>query len=348
MGCVSLSDAVAEVGKHLLGDDWIGYEISAPALNIGGQRDRDTATAIKARQFALLEEQEGRMAVMFWRQQIAEDLDPEPLPELSKDNLADVEKALAKKWEGEKEARNRLESATAWLGRRLYGTPPDYGDAVPSYIPSPYGELWRLAIGFWNKHSVQEVLFTEVEYLPGDYGQKSSWGAGPLKGRVLILQEALREAITRDRPINQTDSGIDATASVEEGVADGSSSHSADNLPDKQASRVGRPTLNTEIEAADKEFPDAGKQEKSKRRKTRRPEPQIDAEVKSKIIAVLSAADNKWPTAQELPPTAYQAAGLLVAGKPGKRLFGYSEVTVKKILAGTYSSMSKHGLTGRY
>ena len=227
MGCVSLSDAVAEVGKHLLGDDWIGYEISAPALNIGGQRDRDTATAIKARQFALLEEQEGRMAVMFWRQQIAEDLDPEPLPELSKDNLADVEKALAKKWEGEKEARNRLESATAWLGRRLYGTPPDYGDAVPSYIPSPYGELWRLAFGFWNKHSVQEVLFTEVEYLPGDYGQKSSWGAGPLKGRVLILQEALREAITRDRPINQTDSG-------------------------------GRPTLKIEIEAAYKEIRDIG------------------------------------------------------------------------------------------
>ena len=317
MGCVSLSDAVAEVGKHLLGDDWIGDEIFAPALNIGGKWDRDTATAIRLRQFALLEEQEGVMAVMFWKQQIAEDLDPEPLPELSKDNLADVEKALAKKWEGEKEARNRLESATAWLGRRLYGTPPDYGDAVASYIPSWYGKLWRLSVGFWNKHSVQEVLFTEVEYNPADYGQIPLLNSRSFKGRVVILQEALREAITRDRPINQTDSGR-------------------------------RPTLKTESEAADKEFPDAGKQEKSKRRKTRRPEPQIDAEVKSKIIAVLSAADNKWPTAQELPPTAYQAAGLLVAGKPGHCLHGYSEVTVRKILDGTYSPMLKHGLKGRY
>ena len=151
MGCVSLSDAVAEVGKHLLGDDWIGDEIFAPALNIGGKCDRDTATAIKARQIALLAEQGDSRAV----HESLFGLDPEPLPELSKDNLADVEKALAKKLEGEKEARNRLESATAWLGRRLYGTPPDYGDAVPSYTPSPYGELWRLAIGFWNKHSVQ-------------------------------------------------------------------------------------------------------------------------------------------------------------------------------------------------
>ena len=212
MGHVSLSAAVVEVSRHLLEDDWIEDELSAPALNIRGQQDRDIATATKARQFALLEEQRG------------------PL----------------------------LERATAWLGLRLYGTPPDYGDAVPSYIPSRYGELWRLAIGFWNKHSVQEVLFTEVEYLPGDYGQRSSWGAGPLKGRVLILQEALREAITRDRPINQTDSGIDATASVEEGVADGSSSHSADNLPDKQPSRVGRPTLDAEIKVAYQELRDAG------------------------------------------------------------------------------------------
>ena len=105
---------------------------------------------------------------------------------------------------------------------------------------------------------MQEVLFTEVEYLPGDYGQKSSWGAGPLKGRVVILQEALREAITRDRPINQTDSEIDATASVEEGVADGSSSHSADNLPDKQPSRVGRPTLDAEIKVAYQGLLEAG------------------------------------------------------------------------------------------
>ncbi len=93
---------------------------------------------------------------------------------------------------------------------------------------------------------------------------------------------------------------------------------------------------------------DLGKQENSKRRKTRRPEPQTDAEIKSKITAVLSAADKKWPTAEELPPTAYQAAKLLVAGQPGHRLHGYSEVTVRKILAGTYNPMSKHDLTGRY
>ena len=212
MGCVSLSAAVVEVSRHLLEDDWIEDELSAPALNIRGQQDRDIATATKARQFALLEEQRG------------------PL----------------------------LERATAWLGLRLYGTPPDYGDAVPSYIPSWYGKLWRLSVGFWNKHSVQEVLFTEVEYNPADYGEIPPLNSRSFKGRVVILQEALREAITRDRPINQTDSGIDATASVEEGVADGSSSHSADNLPDKQPSRVGRPTLDAEIKVAYQELRDAG------------------------------------------------------------------------------------------
>jgi len=93
---------------------------------------------------------------------------------------------------------------------------------------------------------------------------------------------------------------------------------------------------------------DLGQQEDSKRRKTRRSEPQTDAEVKSKITAVLSDADREWPTPEKRPPTAYQAAGLLVAGQPGHRLHGYSEVTVRKILAGTYNPMSKHGLTGRY
>ena len=73
MGCVSLSDAVAEVGKHLLGDDWIGDELFAPALNIRGQWDHEIVIEIKLRQFALLEEQEGVMAMMFWKQQDAED-----------------------------------------------------------------------------------------------------------------------------------------------------------------------------------------------------------------------------------------------------------------------------------
>ena len=237
MGCMSLSAAVAEVGKHLFGDDWIGDELSAGALNILARRDRDRdiASAIKKRQFALLEEQEGRMAML---ERLFSD-DPEPLPVLSKDDLADVEKTQAKKWEGEEEARKRarerLESATVWLRRRLYGTLPDYGDALPSYIPSRYGKLWPLSVGYWSSHSVQEVLFTEVKYHPADYGQKFPRAADPLKGSVLILQEALREAITRDCTINQTDSGIDATASVVEGAADGSSSHSADNQRDRDS-----------------------------------------------------------------------------------------------------------------
>lgn len=91
-----------------------------------------------------------------------------------------------------------------------------------------------------------------------------------------------------------------------------------------------------------------GKQENSKRRKTRRSEPETDAVIKSRIKSVLLAANNKWPTTEELPPTAYQAAKKLVDGEPGNRLYKYSEVTVRKILAGTYSSMKKHGLTGRY
>lgn len=240
MGLMSLRAAVAEVGKHLFGDDWIGDELSAGALNIRARRDRDRdiASAIEERQIALLEEQEGRMAML----ERAFSSDPEPLPVLSKDDLADVEKALAKKWEGEEEARKRarerLERATAWLRRRLYGTLPDYGDAVPSYIPLRSGKLWPLDVGYWNSHSVQEVLFTEVKYHPADYGQKFLRAADPLKGSVLIWQEGLREAITRDRAINQTDSGIDATASVVEGAADGSSSHSADNQRDRDSAGI--------------------------------------------------------------------------------------------------------------
>ena len=93
---------------------------------------------------------------------------------------------------------------------------------------------------------------------------------------------------------------------------------------------------------------DLGKQENSKRRKTRRPEPKIDVKIKSRIKAVLSASYKKWPTAKELPPTAYQAAKLLVAEQPGHLLHEYSEVAVRKILDGTYSPMLKHGLKGRY
>ena len=238
MGCVSLSAAVAEVGKHLFGDDWTGDELSAGTLNLRARRDREIGTAIKERQIALLEEQGGRLAVL----ERAFSLDPEPLPVLSKDDLADVEKALAKKWEGEEEARKRarerLVRAMAWLRRRLYGTLPDYGDAVPSYIPLRSGKLWPLDVGYWNSHSVQEVLFTEVKYHPADYGQKFLRAADPLKGSVLIWQEGLREAITRDRAINQTDSGIDATASVVEGAADGSSSHSADNQRDRDSADI--------------------------------------------------------------------------------------------------------------
>ena len=86
----------------------------------------------------------------------------------------------------------------------------------------------------------------------------------------------------------------------------------------------------------------------SKDRKTRRSEPQTDTAIKSRIKGVLLASNKKWPTTEKLPPTAYQAAKLLVAGQPGNRLYEYSDVTVRKILAGTYSPMSKHGLTGRY
>ncbi len=72
---------------------------------------------------------------------------------------------------------------------------------------------------------------------------------------------------------------------------------------------------------------------------------EADALLENNIKTVLAKAKNRWPD-PETCPGVNQMAKMLVEGEPNKKVGGYSEEAIRKILSGTYKPAKDRGIPG--
>jgi hypothetical protein len=77
-------------------------------------------------------------------------------------------------------------------------------------------------------------------------------------------------------------------------------------------------------------------------RRARKRDTEADAKRRIALQQVQTAARKEWPA--EPRPSPYAMAQKLVLGKPGKKLHGLGEVTIKKFLSGKYEPAIRLGI----
>ena len=103
----------------------------------------------------------------------------------------------------------------------------------------------------------------------------------------------------------------------------------------------------TPDEQDDPRQPDGEQGQPSRRKQGRQRARNMETEALliNNLNTVISKAKRKWPDPQTYPGI-NQMAEMLVVGEPNKKVGGYSEEAIRKILSGTYKPAKDRGIPG--
>ena len=106
--------------------------------------------------------------------------------------------------------------------------------------------------------------------------------------------------------------------------------------------QMGRPTEQDEPHQPNGE---QGQPSRGKQGQQRTRDVGAEALLINNMETVIAKAKGKWPDLEERPGV-NQMARLLVVGEPNKKVSGYSEEAIRKILSGTYKPAKDRGIPG--